>query len=63
MIMDSYDIAKSILNLYQENVDKSSGEMNKDKLIVPLFFDSIEDGKMFEIEDVFFVEGYGIILR
>ena len=60
--MDSYEVSQEIMKLYQKHVNKSSGEINKDDLKVPIFFfDSNWDYTT--IGNISFVEGVGIILE
>lgn len=58
---DSYDISQKILKLYSQNVDKSSGQMNKDSLTIPLYFNTVNE--MHKVQDVFYIENFGIVLR
>lgn len=41
--MKAYELAYSILNLWVQNCNKSSGEMNKDNLDIPVYFDDEAD--------------------
>ena len=60
--MDSLEVAQQIIQLYQQHVNKSSGEMNKDDLKVPIVFNA-PDGAFYDIDDVSYVSGIGIILQ
>jgi len=59
--MDSLDIAKQILQIYSENANKSSGQINKDAMNIPLYFNT--DNDMHKIYEVFYIENFGIVLR
>lgn len=58
---DSLDIAKKILELYSANVNKSSGEISKNSLTIPLFYK--HQGFVYEIYSVDFDERFGIVLN
>ena len=58
---DSYDIAKKILTLYSENVNKSSGEIMKNSMLMPLWLKS--GSNYYLIEDVTFEPDVGIVLK
>lgn len=58
---DAYDISKQILELYSANVNKSSGEISKNSLTIPLYYNT--DNTMHKIYEVFYVEDFGIVLR
>lgn len=60
--MGSLEVAQQIIQLYQQHVNKSSGEMNKDDLKVPIVFNA-PDGTFYDIDDVSYVSGIGIILQ
>jgi hypothetical protein len=61
MNKDSLDLAKQILDLYSQNVEKSSGQISKDSLSIPLYFNTADE--MHKVHDVFYVENFGIVLR
>ena len=58
---DSYDIAKKILELYSANVNKSSGEISKNSMLMPLWLKS--GSNYYLIEDVTFEPDVGIVLK
>ena len=59
-IMDSLDIANKILQLYQQNVDKSSGSINKNNLQINLY---IKNGDKLQIvTDIEYINNIGIII-
>ena len=58
---DSYDIAKKILELYSANVNKSSGEISKNSLTIPLYYK--HQGFVYEVTSVGFDEKFGIVLN
>ena len=58
---DSYDIAKKILELYSANVNKSSGEIMKNSLTIPLYFQY--DDVLYEVDSADFDERFGIVLN
>lgn len=41
--MDAYDLAKQILELYSKNVNKSSGEITKHDLSIPLVYENCSE--------------------
>lgn len=50
--MKSYDVANAILNLWVKNCNKSSGEMNKEDLDIPIY---VEAGDfIIPIKDVYY---------
>ena len=59
--MDSYEIAKKILTLYSTNVNKSSGEIMKNSMLMPLWLKS--GSNYYLIEDVTFEPDVGIVLK
>ncbi len=59
-IMDSLDIANKILQLYQQNVDKSSGSINKNNLQINLY---IKNGdKLQLVTNIEYINNVGIII-
>lgn len=59
-IMDSLDIANKILQLYQQNVDKSSGSINKNNLQLNLY---IKNGdKLQLVTNIEYINNVGIII-
>jgi len=59
-IMDSLDIANKILQLYQQNVDKSSGSINKNNLQINLY---IKNGdKLQLVTNIEYINNIGIII-
>ncbi len=60
--MDSYEIAQQILKLYQQHANKSSGEISKNNLEIPLFFETPDDF-IHQITTVLYDEKFGIILK
>ena len=50
--MKAYELAYTILNLWVQNCNKSSGEMNKDNLDIPVYFDNEADCWYGVIENV-----------
>ena len=59
--MDAYEISKKILILYSENVNKSSGEIMKNSMLMPLWLKS--GSNYYLIEDVTFEPDVGIVLK
>jgi hypothetical protein len=58
--MDSLDIANKILQLYQQNVDKSSGSINKNNLQINLY---IKNGdKLQLVTNIEYINNIGIII-
>ena len=50
--MKAYELAYAILNLWVQNCNKSSGEMDKKNLDIPVYFDNESDGWYGVIENV-----------
>ena len=59
-IMDSLDIANKILQLYQQNVDKSSGSINKNNLQVNLYIKN--NDKLQLVTNIEYINNVGIII-
>lgn len=51
--MDSYEVARKILELWSNNCNKSSGKLNKDDLSIPIYFKDFEFHSFLTINDVY----------
>lgn len=59
-IMDSLDIANKIIQLYQQNVDKSSGSINKNNLQINLYIKN--NDKLQLVTNIEYINNVGIII-
>jgi hypothetical protein len=58
--LDSYDISKKIIDLWQQNQDKSSGQIQKGNMTTPIFVQNNDAYIM--VTGVVYVDGVGIVI-
>ena len=58
--MDAYVIGHKILELYSANVDKSSGEINKNSMVMPIY--AQVDDSLIRIHSVTYEKDVGVVL-
>lgn len=59
-MMDAYEIGKKILEIYSANVDKSSGEINKNSMSMPIYT-QVNDS-LIRIHSVTYEKDVGVVL-